>query len=259
MTDNSLHPILCLWCHPRSMSTAMERVMRERGDFKCFHEPFMYDYYVHRKVEHMPLFDIDPNAPVCYEDIKAMLLKRAQHTPVFIKDMSYYIIPQLFSDPAFARRLTHTFLIRNPMHSIVSYFKLDNNVTLEQIGLEAQYRHVQWLQDKLAIDPVVLVAEEIRENVEGVITHYWQQLGLDARHQAFGWNVGTTPKDWQQVSGWHSNVTDSMSIRKTSLENNLKREQEFHRLAASYPRLKQLLDHHLPFYEKLKSLSLTHQ
>lgn len=32
-------PIIALWCHPRSMSTAMERVMRERGDCRCFHEP----------------------------------------------------------------------------------------------------------------------------------------------------------------------------------------------------------------------------
>ncbi|MDH3659971.1 MAG: hypothetical protein OEU92_08075 [Alphaproteobacteria bacterium] len=43
-----MFPIIALWCHPRSMSTAIERIMRERGDCRCFHEPFLYDYYVAR-------------------------------------------------------------------------------------------------------------------------------------------------------------------------------------------------------------------
>ena len=47
-----------LWSHPRSMSTATERIMRERGDLDCAHEPFMYDYYVHRKRRVMPHFDV---------------------------------------------------------------------------------------------------------------------------------------------------------------------------------------------------------
>ena len=38
------HPIIALWSHPRSMSTAFERIMRSRGDLDCLHEPFMYDY-----------------------------------------------------------------------------------------------------------------------------------------------------------------------------------------------------------------------
>jgi hypothetical protein len=30
------------------MSTAIERVMRERGDFDCLHEPFLRCYYLMR-------------------------------------------------------------------------------------------------------------------------------------------------------------------------------------------------------------------
>ena len=35
-----------LWSHPRSVSSAMERIMLERGDLTNFHEPFIYLYYV---------------------------------------------------------------------------------------------------------------------------------------------------------------------------------------------------------------------
>ena len=41
-----MHPIIALWTHPRSISTAFERVMMERGDLKILHEPFSYLYYV---------------------------------------------------------------------------------------------------------------------------------------------------------------------------------------------------------------------
>ncbi len=256
MPEITEYPILCLWVHPRSMSTAVERIMRERGDFECFHEPFMYDYYVHRKQAHMPHFDVDPSLPVSYPEIKAMLLEKAKHSPVFIKDMSYYMTPQIFDDTEFAKRLTHSFLIRNPMHSILSYFKLDQNVTLEEIGLEAQWRHVEWLQKTLSIDPIILVAEQIREDTEGLIKKYWQTLGLEIKNEAFEWNTDKTPEDWQQVSGWHGNVSQSKGIRKPNKENDLKRQQEFDELTQQNPKLQQYLDHHLPFYEKLKALAM---
>jgi hypothetical protein len=36
-----MNPIIFLWAHPRSMSTAIER-----GDFDCLHEPFLRYYYL---------------------------------------------------------------------------------------------------------------------------------------------------------------------------------------------------------------------
>ena len=57
----SRYPLIALWSHPRSMSTATERIMRERGDCQCFHEPFMYYYYVHCGERQFPHFDVDPD------------------------------------------------------------------------------------------------------------------------------------------------------------------------------------------------------
>ena len=37
--------MLVLWATPRSTSTAFEWMMRQRGDFTCFHEPFNEAYY----------------------------------------------------------------------------------------------------------------------------------------------------------------------------------------------------------------------
>ncbi len=43
-----MNPVIFLWAHPRSMSTAIERIMRERGDFDCLHEPFLHYYYLQK-------------------------------------------------------------------------------------------------------------------------------------------------------------------------------------------------------------------
>ena len=116
-----MRPIIALWSHPRSMSTAIERIMRERGGLDCAHEPFTYDYYVGRRVHAMPLFDADPDQPTSYEAIRDQLLTRAEAPPVFFKDMSYYVVPRIFDDPGFAARLTNCLPIRDPIQSIPSY------------------------------------------------------------------------------------------------------------------------------------------
>ena len=56
----SMHPIYASWCHPRSMSAAMESVMRERGDLRIVHEPLISAYYfgdTDRSLQHF-----EPNA-----------------------------------------------------------------------------------------------------------------------------------------------------------------------------------------------------
>lgn len=40
-----MYPIVFLRAQPRSMSTAIERIMRERGDCDCQHEAFLHYCY----------------------------------------------------------------------------------------------------------------------------------------------------------------------------------------------------------------------
>ena len=37
-----MNPITFIWAHPRPMSTAIELVLRERGDLDCLHEPLLH-------------------------------------------------------------------------------------------------------------------------------------------------------------------------------------------------------------------------
>lgn len=231
--------------------------MRERGDCTCFHEPFMYDYYVHRAVRTMPLFDLEPHRPQSYGDIRDMLLAAAADQTVFIKDMSYYVVPALFHDAGFAQQITHCFLVRDPMKSIVSYHKLDPDLSCEEIGIEAQWRHFDWLQTQLGITAPVVRAEDLQRDPIGIVGTLWQRLGLVHRREAFSWEDDEAPEDWGQVAGWHNQVSGSQGICKPADEAAEERRKTFDRAAKNAPQLNAFLEHHQPYYDRLCEHALT--
>lgn len=252
-----MNPIVILWAHPRSMSTALERVMRERGDFECLHEPFLHYYYLEREKKSLAHFDTEDDHPISYADTRDMILSQAETKPVFAKDMSYYVIPELLEDDAFCRRVRHCFLIRNPLRSIMSYYKLDSTVSCDEIGLESQWRHWQGLKDLGIDDSVVLEAEAVQADTTGAMRLFWAALGLEFNAQALSWQSASVPGDWQYVEGWHASVKESRGIRQEDQAAEQKAETEFGKLCQQAPQLREFLYHHQPFYRQLQELSLT--
>lgn len=249
-----MNRIYALWSHPRSMSTAMERVMRERGDLDCAHEPFMYDYYVHRGVRVMPHFDVRPDHPVSYAAIRDHLIARSEKGPVFFKDMSYYVMPHILDDAVFAERLVDAFLIRDPVASITSYHKLDPEVTLDEIGLEAQWKHYSALR-AAGRTPVVIRAESVRQDTRGAMARFWEAVGLPFSEAAFDWQ-SEKPKDWEQVGGWHGDVSASKGIRPLTGEEIRAQRETFEAMAQEHPDMRVHLAHHRPFYDLLAAEAL---
>lgn len=244
------HPIIALWSHPRSMSTAFERIMRSRGDLACLHEPFMYDYYIHRSTKQMPHFNAMDDHPKTYGAIRDMILARAEQGPVFFKDMSYYVVPHMLEDAAFLDRVSHSFLIRDPKASILSYAKLDPDILLEEIGLEAQWRNAEAVMTRTGKPPVVVRSEAVQSDAEGEMRKYWQAMGLADTPQALQWD-DPPPADWQQVQAWHGDVMSSRTIRPLTPEQLARTEAEFAKLAKEQPRFGDYLAHHMPFYTRL--------
>ncbi len=253
-----MHPIIILWAHPRSMSTAIERIMRERGDLDCLHEPFLRYYYLHRSSKPLPLFDSEQDHPVDYAGIRDLILRRAEDSALFIKDMSYYVIPEILQDREFCTRIRHCFLLRNPMRAIMSYYRLDNSVSLDEIGIEAQWRHFQGLQALGIEDSLVLEAEAVQADPVASMRRFWQALGLENIERALRWDDSSTPSDWQYVDGWHQAVSASRGIRAQTPRDQQRIEDEFEQMCREAPRLADYLQHHLPFYQRLLEHSLSH-
>ena len=247
-----MHKIIALWAHPRSMSTATERIMRERGDLCCLHEPFMYDYYIGQGRD-FPGFEPVAGHPTDYPGIVEMLERSAKDGPAFFKDMAYYVTPRMLKDASSLHRITHSFLIRSPVASILSYHKLDPNFTLENVGLEAQWQLYE-AACAAGLSPVVLDAEAVRADPKGTMRLYWDAVGLSYSETAFDWQA--PPREWDHVSAWHEEAMTSSGIRTADAEEMLRKELEFDALAKEMPHLQSYLEHHLPFYQKLSAAAL---
>lgn len=252
-----MHPIIILWAHPRSMSTAIERIMRERGDFDCLHEPFLHYYYIERCAKPLPHFSAAADHPTGFSETRDMLLQKARRGPVFAKDMSYYIMPELVEDRDFCHRLRHCFLIRNPLRSILSYHKLDAAVSLDEIGIEAQWRQFDALRDMGIDDCVVIEAEAVQADSQSMMRCFWEALGLSHNPKALNWDEDSTPDDWQYVEGWHQNVSASQGIRSARKDEAERAAAEFETACIEAPQLRAFLDHHLPYYQRLREFSLS--
>ena len=241
---------------PPSLS-AIERLMRERGDLDCLHEPFMYYYYLELGRKVFPHSDLEAGRLTKFTDIVADLERRRGRQHVFFKDMGYYVVPRIFNQPQLATAMTHVILIRDPRKSIRSYYRLDPAASLEEIGFEAQWQLYQWLaelrQEAGLSPPPVIRAEAVQADPEGTIGALWREIGLPHCPNAFNWQPEQVPEDWQTVVDWHREVLSSGGIRPPADETSV--DEEWSAAVAENPGLERLLEHHQPFYERLLAAS----
>lgn len=220
--------------------------MLERGDLATFHEPFIYLYYVHDAKKKLAFFDVDPSHPTSYDDIKRKILSAADTKTVFVKDMCYYVADYIMDDSSFLKRVKHTYLVRDPKKALASYYKLDPELTSEEVGLESQYHQFCLTADLTGEVPTVIDAEDLLKDTERTVRAYCEAVQLPFLEHSLSWS-GDLPDSWRHVAGWHQTLQDSKKIRPTT-EKNIVLEDN--------PRLKRLYEHHSPFYEKLTKYRL---
>jgi len=218
--------------------------MLQRGDMKTLHEPFIYLYYLGDANKQLKHFDPVPGHPTSYEGIKAKILDAAKSSTVFVKDMCYFVSNHIGSDREFLRQLRNTFLIRTPERTVPSYYNIDADVTLEEIGLEAAYRHFELVAQVCGQTPIVIDADDLTRDPQGTMRAYCNALELPFIEESLSWDEHALPEDWKPVAGWHTDLSGSSGIgsvarSRTSLDDA--------------PHLRQMCDYHMPFYEKLRS------
>ncbi len=245
-----MNPIIALWCVPRSRSTAMERLFFGREGLKILHEPFLYRYYVGEARRALPHFSPDPTHPTTFEGLRDLILGEARRSTVFFKDMSYYVADHLAAAPDFFLGLTNSFLVRDPAETLLSYHKIDPEVTLEELGHEALCKHALFVADKTGKPPVVIESGDLVADPEGILRAYCRAIDMPFDAEALDWS-GAPPKEWQAFAGWHKDVASSSGIAKGSGPSEAER-----RLLESDDRLRGYVEHHRPFYEKLLEFRL---
>jgi hypothetical protein len=124
---------------------------------------------------------------------------------VFIKNMGHHL--QGF-DCSPIIHYQNVLLIRNPGEMLVSYARVREFPTLDDIGLKFQAHIFEWLQ-KAGTMPLVLDGNEIRKNPSGVLRQLCIKLGIPYTDDMLHWPASPIPEDGIWAKYWYANVHQS--------------------------------------------------
>lgn len=235
-----MNTIIALWSIPRSVSTAFERMMMERGDFKVIHEPFSYFFYAKEQAATAVGMNVDPEQPQDFEDILAMIKRESEDSPVFFKDMSYHAISR--ADQAFMRSFENTFIIRDPAITLISHYKLNPEFTLTEAGYEEQFKMFEMVRQITGKVPAIVDAEDLIESPATVIEGYCRIVSIPFIAEALTWSAEFKP-EWKTWEQWHLDAATSTGF--------IKDMEPFDFTVQDVPRLADMVAKCQPFYQKL--------
>lgn len=254
------HIIQIMMTVPRTISTAFERVMIERGDHKVFHEPWNSEYISRNQLGGAPPKEIIEAGG--YKGIKELFYKYALQTPVYVKDMIWAIQEEILNDEELLSdpKVVLSILMRDPALSIESFFlKISENVPIDK-ALEItrwvfRYDALVLLAEKYhkirGEWPILIKAEQLCENPVLVIENYCQKVGISYIPEALVWDK-KMPEDWEHFKRWHMDAAQSGGfISKT------KAYKPFSAVPEKYvPFLEAIYQDQKPYYEKLEQIKL---
>lgn len=222
-----------LWAHPRSRSTALERMMMERGDVTVWHEPLV------------SLYD-DGSVPGLDGSLLGSVAEVVGHAKaypgrLFVKDTTEYRYPL---DAGLAAGITHTFVVREPAATIASHVAIKPDASCSDIGYEHQYALFELVRS-LGAEPVVVDSDRLTAAPEAVVAAYCAAVGLPYLPAAMRWEAGHRP-EWERTRKWHLDAGTSTGFtarppRAVELDD----------------RLRGFYAHHRPYYDRMVAHALT--
>jgi len=245
--EHVLNTIIALWYVPRSLSTAFERMMMQRGDFKFFHEPF-YLFYLKERASTALDLKPDLDHPVDFPEILAMIRSAVLEGPVFFKDMPCCVISR--TDKDFLSIFENTSIIRDPAKTLVSYYRLDPNFTIVEASYAEQRKMFELVMDITGKVPALVDAEDLVENPYGVVKGYCERVGIPFMSEALTWEAVLKP-EWKRWEVWHLDVAESTGFIK---------DMEAYDISVhDVPRLSEMYELCMPHYEAIYQKSATGQ
>ncbi len=208
-----MESILALWAVPRSTSTAFEWMMRTRGDFECFHEPFGEVWYQGEE----PLWprataDTPRTRGLTYESRWAELRAAAERGPVFIKEFPV-AVETIWTDE-FLDHFTHSFLIRDPAKTLTSVHRHWPDFGVKETGFAEQRSLFDRLCERDGAPPPVLDSDDLLADPHGAVARWCAAVGISFLPDALTWEPGARDEvSWWDGGSFHQNLRDSDGLK----------------------------------------------
>jgi Sulfotransferase domain len=235
-----VNPVIAMWAHSRSASTAFVRMMIERGDVTVLHEPLLA---LTEEGKAMLPAPAGGSVPVRSErELLCYLAEASRSRPVFMKEVLDYRYTYLLDHPEEISWITHTFMVRDPALAISSHYAVKPTVTCPEIGYERLHELFQLIWSVTGRKPAVIGAEQLLREPARVVEAYCEAVGLPFLPHALTWSPQDRP-EWQRHRGWHIDAIRSSGLHAI--------EKTYQATVDNNAALRSFYDHHYPFYQRI--------
>ncbi len=205
---------IAMWSGPRNLSTAMMRSFASRGDCAVWDEPFYAAYLQATGIDH-PMRNEVLAAHTADPDAVARALAGAAplgHTGppprvYYQKHMTHHMLDAF--DLGWCAQVRHAFLIRAPERVLASYHVKREDVSLADIGFEAQATIFDRVCDENGAAPPVIDASDVRAAPELTLRKLCAALNIDFTPRMLHWPAGPHPADGIWAKHWYGAVWQS--------------------------------------------------
>lgn len=231
---------IAMWSGPRNISTAMMRAWENREDTAVCDEPF-YAYYLANADTRHPMHD----AVIAAGETDWRRVVDAMTGPVpgglqifYQKQMTHHFLPAI--DRSWLARVTNCFLIRHPRDVLLSYVKMRDTATAEDIGFPQQLEIFDYVCAATGDVPVVIDSAELLKNARTMLDALCQRLGIAFTGRMLEWPKGPRDSDGVWAPHWYASVYESTGFAPY-----------VPRTGTLPAELEPVLDECLPIYEQL--------
>jgi hypothetical protein len=225
-----------MWSGPRNLSTAMMYSFGARTDCAVLDEPFYAPYLAATGADHpmrdaiLAAHETDPEkvGQACIGPIPG------NKPHLYMKHMPHHMVAGFPLD--WASDCVNIHLIRHPARVVASYAEKRDDLTLDDIGFVQQAA----IYDRLG--GLVIDSGDIRADPARMLQKLCAEIGLPWDPAMLHWPAGGRPEDGAWAPHWYGAIHKSTGF--AGAEGPL-------------PPFTDLATQALPYYERLKALSLT--
>ena len=200
---------IAMWSGPRNISTALMRSWESRSDTFVIDEPFYAHYLSVTNVDHPGRDEIVQSGETDQSVVSKGLISDIDDSCsiYFQKHMTHHMIPSVGRD--WMKDVVNCFLIRNPKDMILSYTKVNSNLSMHLLGLEEQYELFEYVTKINGRVPPVVDSKDILIDPRKTLSLLCEKVGVIFSEEMLSWSKGVRDTDGIWAKYWYDNVINS--------------------------------------------------
>ena len=198
-----------MWSGPRNISTALMRSWESRSDTFVIDEPFYAHYLSVTNVDHPGRDEIIQNGETDQSVVSKGLISDTDDSCsiYFQKHMTHHMIQSV--DRNWMKDVVNCFLIRNPKDMILSYAKVNSNLSMHLLGLQEQYELFEYVTKINGRAPYVVDSKDILLDPRETLCLLCEKIGVVFSEEMLSWSKGVRDTDGIWAKYWYDNVINS--------------------------------------------------